>query len=86
MFYVAHADSHIWTNIRQNSYATNVGDNIVSHHNLMILQVEGDSRALTQYAKLTFDKDAFQPVTPHQIWSEMAYALPPYGHSFVKYQ
>eukprot|EP00557_Chaetoceros_sp_GSL56_P011602 CAMPEP_0176476668 /NCGR_PEP_ID=MMETSP0200_2-20121128/182_1 /TAXON_ID=947934 /ORGANISM="Chaetoceros sp., Strain GSL56" /LENGTH=422 /DNA_ID=CAMNT_0017872367 /DNA_START=682 /DNA_END=1950 /DNA_ORIENTATION=+ len=86
MFYVAHADSHIWTNIRQNSYATNVGDNIISHQNLMILQVEGDSRALTQYAKLTFEKDDFQPVTPHQIWSEVAYALPPYGHSFVKYQ
>ncbi len=86
MFYAVHADSHVWVNIRQDSYATNIGENIVSHQNLMILQVEGDSRGLTMYAGLRFNKKDFQPVTPYQIWSEDAYELPPYGHSFYKYQ
>lgn len=85
MFYVSQADSHVWTDIRQNSGATNIGDETLSHHNLMILQVEGDSRALTMYAKFTFD-DEFQPVTINQEWSHDAYELPPYGHNFYKYQ
>lgn len=86
LFYAVHADSHVWTDIRQNSYATNIGDDIKSHQNLMILQVEGDSRGLTMYAKFSFDKEAFQPANAEQIWSKDAYELPPYGHSFFKYQ
>ena len=86
LFYATHADSHVWTDIRQDSYASNIGEDLVSNQNMMILQVEGDSRALTMYAKFEFDKDAFQPVTAHQIWSRDAYELPPYGHAFYKFQ
>lgn len=86
LFYAAHADSHVLTDIRQDSYATNIGEGIISHQKMMILQVEGDSRALTMYAKFEFDKNAFQTVTAHQIWSRDAYEMPPYGHAFYKFQ
>merc|ERR1712038_1861602 len=85
MFYVVHADFHVWLEQRMNSYASNIGDNIITHQNLMVLQVEGDSRAVTMFAKLTVNPDDFNPVTAHQIWSQSAYDEAPYGHAFIKY-
>jgi len=85
MFYVVNADSHTWANVRMNGGVTNANGEIVTYHNLMIGMVEGDSRAVTQYAKFTFDEDAFQPSNMAQIWSKEAYDYEPAGHTFYKY-
>ena len=65
------------------SDVNNRGDTISTHHNVMVHQVEGHSRALTMYSKFTVNKNAFQPVTLKQEWSRLAYNEPPKGHSSV---
>jgi len=83
MFYVVHSDAHRFMTIRMNPTIHNYGeDKIYSHHNMMIHQVEGASRALTMYTKFTVDKDSFQPITLKQEWSETAYNIVPNGHSW----
>ena len=85
MFYVVNADNHLWTQVRMNSVINNSGNTTLSHHNLMILQVEGDSRALTMYAKFSVDGSKFQPVNVDQMWSKSAYDQSPVGHNYYKY-
>jgi len=51
----------------------------------MIHQVEGGSRALTMYTKITVDKKDFQPVTLKQQWSKAAYNEAPPGHTWIPY-
>ena len=85
LFYTINSDSHIWTDIRGNSGTTNSGTTINSHHNWMIHQTEGDSRALTMYSKFVMDPTAFEPVQVNQIWSKKAYDTIPVGHTYYKY-
>jgi hypothetical protein len=85
MFYVVHADGHAYSTSRLNGNLQNKdGYPIETHHNLMVHQVEGVSRALTMYSKLTVeDSAAFQPVTIQQRWSRQAYSTAPVGHTWV---
>jgi hypothetical protein len=85
MFYVLHADSHFWDEIRMSSTVNNNGTNTFTHQNLMILQVEGDSRALSMYAQVSVNPTKFQPVDAEQVWSEAAYMEVPYGHNYYKF-
>jgi hypothetical protein len=82
--YTANADTHTWTDVRANS-AVNNNPTIISNHNWQILQAEGDSRALTMYAKLSVNRRSFQPLQANQMWSKAAYDTLPVGHSFYKY-
>jgi hypothetical protein len=85
MFYVIHADNHFLQEIRMNSVTNNNGTNIFSHHNLMVLQVEGDSRALSMYSKIDVYPTDFQPVDVRQVWSRAAYDQVPVGHNYYRY-
>jgi len=84
IFYTVNSDSHIWTDIRGNSAVNNRPD-ILTHHNWMIHQTEGDSRALTMYSKFIIDRNAFQPVQVNQVWSQKAYNTTPVGHTYYRY-
>lgn len=84
VIYTVNADSHVWTEVRANS-DTNNNPAIVSNQNWMILQTEGDGRALTMYAQLKFRSTEFMSVQADQIWSKTAFDATPYGHSFYKY-
>ena len=85
MIYVVHSDAHRFSQIRMNPSLDNLKSKTFSHHNLMIHQIEGASRALTMYSKFTVDKDSFQPVTLKQEWSQAAYDQVPIGHTWVPY-
>lgn len=84
MFEVVHSDAHKFLSTRLLPQLNN-GRRIQSHHNLMIHQVEGASRALTMFSRFTVDPNKFQPVTLHQEWSRAAYELEPIGHSMLGY-
>jgi hypothetical protein len=84
-FYTVNSDSHIWTDIRANSGLANSGTTINGHHNWMIHQTEGDSRALTMYSKFVIDESEFMPVQVKQIWSKKAYDTIPVGHTYYRY-
>jgi len=85
LIYSVNSDSHTWTDVRGNSGATNTGTTVVSNHNWMIHQIEGDSRALTMYTKFSVDPDAFEPVQVNQVWSKKAYDTIPVGNTYYKY-
>jgi hypothetical protein len=86
MFYTINSDSHVWVEARGNAYATNNGGvPITSHHNWMVHQIEGDSRALTMYTKISMDAAAFEPIQVDQVWSQRAYDISPIGHTFYKF-
>ena len=86
MFYVVHSDAHRFSTLRMNPGMHNRGfSRYYSHHNLMIHQVEGASRAMTMYTKFTIDDESFQPVTLKQEWSQAAYDEVPLGHSWIPY-
>jgi hypothetical protein len=82
MFVTANADTHFWTNIRANS---NIDNRLsaISNHNWMIHQVEGASRSLTQYTKIVFRPNDFQPVQFLQKWSQKAFNITPFGHAYI---
>lgn len=91
MFHIVHADGHRYQTIRMNPTEQNTGltlnpPRLQSHHNVMIQQVEGDSRALTMYSRFTVDPESFQPVTHKQEWSIKAYNVKPLGHSWIPYK
>jgi hypothetical protein len=86
MFQVVHSDQHRFSSVRLHSDLDNRKTALLSHHNVMIHQTEGFSRALTMYSRFTVDDDAldsFQPVTLKQEWSRAAYEEEPYGHVLV---
>jgi hypothetical protein len=90
MFQVVHADQHRFSSVRLHSDLDNRKNVLLSHHNVMIHQTEGFSRALTMYSRFTVDPDdaenfSFQPVTLKQEWSRSAYEEAPYGHVLVGY-
>lgn len=85
MFEVVHSDAHKFLSTRLLPQINNHRTNIRSHHNMMIHQVEGASRALTMYSRFTVDKNKFQPVTLHQEWSRAAYDEEPVGHTMIGY-
>lgn len=85
MFEVVHSDAHKFLSTRLLPQINNRGTRIRSHHNMMIHQVEGASRALTMYSRFTVDPSKFQPVTLHQEWSRAAYEQEPTGHSWIGY-
>jgi len=88
MIYVVHSDAHKLQTFRLNPGKHNtglVGDQLKSHHNLMTVQVEGTSRALTMYSRFLVDASSFQPVTHKQEWSQSAYNIEPLGHSWIPY-
>lgn len=88
MFYVVHSDSHRIQTIRLNPGMHNTGlsgDSLKSHHNMMVHQVEGTSRALTMYSRFHVNPIKFQPVTHRQEWSRRAYNIEPKGHSWKPY-
>jgi hypothetical protein len=88
MFYAVHSDGHRYSTVRMNPGMNNNGNPgrpVVSHHNLMLHQVEGASRALTMFSRFSVDSDSFQPVTVKQEWSKAAYNAEPVGHSWKPY-
>lgn len=85
MFQIVHSDSHRFLSTRLLPHINNHKTNIGSHHNVMIHQVEGHSRALTMYSRFTVDPAKFQPITLHQEWSRSAYNEEPVGHAFIGY-
>jgi hypothetical protein len=83
MFQVVHSDTHSFFSTRLNPSIHNGGiDKIYSHHNVMIHETEGASRALTMYTRFTVDENAFQPIALKQEWSKAAFDLIPFGHSW----
>lgn len=88
MFYCVHSDAHRLSTVRMNPTLNNRDledrKRYYSHHNMMIHQVEGSSRALTMFSRFIVD-DSFQPVSHKQEWSQTAYDERPKGHSFVRY-
>lgn len=86
MFQVVHSDSHRFSSVRLHSDLDNRKTNLLSHHNVMIHQTEGFSRALTMFSRFTVDEDSFQPVTLKQEWSRAAFDETPYGHVLIGYE
>jgi hypothetical protein len=84
-FQVVHSDSHRFSSVRLHADLDNKKTQLLSHHNVMIHQTEGYSRALTMYSRFTVDEDSFQPVTLKQEWSRAAYDETPYGHVMIGY-
>jgi hypothetical protein len=86
--YVIHADGHRFQTLRLNPNLHNrnkISPGFHSNHNLMAQMVEGTSRALTMWTRLTVDPTSFQPVSVKEEWSLNAYNLKPEGHSWVPY-
>jgi len=85
LIYTVNSDSHTWTEVRANSGLNNAGTTINYNHNWMIHQIEGDSRGLTMYTKISVDASAFEPVQVNQVWSKKAFDTIPVGHTYYKY-
>ena len=62
MFEVVHSDAHKFLSTRLQPQIKN-HRKILSHHNVMIRQVEGASRASTMYSRFSVDPIKFQPIT-----------------------
>jgi hypothetical protein len=86
MFQVVHSDSHRFSSVRLHSDLDNLKTELRSHHNVMIHQTEGYSRALTMFSRFTVDEGSFQPITLKQEWSQAAFDETPYGHVLVGYE
>lgn len=85
MFYVVHSDGHKLSINRLNGGLNNKQGNLVTNHNVMVHQVDGDSRGLTMYSRFTVSATDFQPVIHQQQWSREAFDISPLGHSRVPY-
>ncbi|GKY90930.1 hypothetical protein MPSEU_000065800 [Mayamaea pseudoterrestris] len=85
-FTVVHADGHRYQTLRMNSDLNNRGGSrTVSNQNLRVHMVEGGAKALTMWTRFTVDPTAFQPMTLKEEWSESAFNVAPYGHSWIPY-
>ena len=85
-FAVIHSDAHRWFQTRFDPFTHNYRNKIRSHHNMMIHQTEGASRALTMFTRVTVDAAKFQPITIKEEWSQAAYDAEPVGHAWVPYK
>ena len=85
MFQIVHSDAHKYLSTRLLPQLNNGPFRNRTHHNMMIHQVEGASRAVTMFSRFTVDASKLQPVTVHQEWSEAAMRTAPYGHTYVAY-
>lgn len=86
--YVVHGQGQRFQTIRLNPNLHNRGtEGLVFHtnHNLMAQMVDGSSRGMTMWVRLTVDPDSFQPVTVKEEWSRDAFNRPPLGHAWVPF-
>mmetsp|Transcript_37429 Transcript_37429/g.77641 ORF Transcript_37429/g.77641 Transcript_37429/m.77641 type:complete len:410 (-) Transcript_37429:1486-2715(-) len=87
-FQIVHSDAHRWFQTRFNPYLNNHGNakQVQSHHNMMIHQTEGASRALTTYTRFSVNPLKFQPISTQEEWSPSAFDIEPKGHAWIPYQ
>ncbi|KAL7569875.1 hypothetical protein ACA910_008542 [Epithemia clementina (nom. ined.)] len=85
-FQIVHSDTHRWFSTRFNPGVNNDATQIRSHHNMMVHQTEGSSRALTMYTRFMVDPNKFQPITAKEEWSREAFNQEPKGHRWQPYK